>query len=398
MGSEKSTGKGDPVADRPAGDPEPVSQDEAIGVGEEEELPDLALAEAEEEVDLIEEVEFCVRQRSDGMEDLGIPPVRPGASSRSELVREVKVDPTLAGWRELADKGEQGFSWDRELLYQSRTTHTLELIHLMVLPESFRKRVLTMAHERSGHLGARKVKALLKQRFIWPGMGQHVIAHTRSCEVCQRCSKTKARKVPLIEREVLSEPFEVLAFDLVGPFPKGKGGFQYVLTAICMSSRWPEAIPLKTITARAVATGMVEIFSRTGIPLQLLTDQGSQFLSSLVTHLCKDLMIDKVRTAPYHPECNGVVERMHGTLGPMLTKASQLGMDWVGQLPFALFALRSAPNKDSLFSPYQLVYGYRVRTPLDILHQGWAELSFCELDTGEWSDWLVDRLKCGMTS
>ena len=97
--------------------------------------------------------------------------------------------------------------------------------------------------------------------------------------------------------------------------------------------------------------------------------------------------------APYHPECNGVVERMHGTLGSMLTKASTLGLDWVGQLPFALFALRSAPNKDTLFSPFQLVYGHRVRTPLDILHQGWAELSFVELDTGEWSDWLVDRLE-----
>ena len=123
------------------------------------------------------------------------------------------------------------------------------------------------------------------------------------------------------------------------------------------------------------------------------TDQGSQFLGSLVTHLCRDLQIDKVRTAPYHPECNGVVERMHGTLGSMLTKASTMGLDWVGQLPFALFALRSAPNKDTLFSPFQLVYGHRVRTPLDILHQGWAELSFVELNTGEWSDWLVDRLE-----
>ena len=252
---------------------------------------------------------------------------------------------------------------------------------------------MKMAHEGSGHLGARKVKGLLKQRFIWPGMGLEVIAHCRSCEVCQKCAKPKARRVPLMEREVLSEPFEVMAFDLVGPFPKGKGGYRFVLTAICMSSRWPEAIPLKSITARAVATGMTVIFSRTGIPLQLLTDQGSQFLGSLVTHLCHDLRIDKVRTAPYHPECNGVVERMHGTLGPMLTKASQMGLDWVGQLPFALFSLRSAPNRDSSFSPYQLVYGHRVRTPLDILHQGWAELSFQELETGEWADWLVDRLE-----
>ena len=271
-GNEKSMGKGDPASDRPAGDPEPVTQDEAIG--SETELPDLA--EAEEEVDLVGDFEYSLRERNDGMENLGIPPVKRGSSSRAELVRAVKADPTLKSWRELASKGEQGFCWERELVYQARTTHTFELVHLMVLPQSFRGRVLKMAHEGSGHLGARKVKALLKQRFVWPGMGQDVIAHTRSCEVCQRCAKAKARRVPLMEREILSEPFEVLAFDLVGPFPKGKGGYQYVLTAICMSNRWPEAIPLKSITARAVATGMVEIFSRTGIPLQLLTDQGSQ--------------------------------------------------------------------------------------------------------------------------
>ena len=119
-------------------------------------------------------------------------------------------------------------------------------------------------------------------------------------------------------------------------------------------------------------------------------------MGSLVTHLCKDLHVDKIKTTPYHPECNGVVERMHGTLGAMLTKASSLGLDWVGQLPFAMFALRSAPNRDTMFSPFQLVYGHQVRTPLDILHQGWAELSFKELDTSEWSSWLVDRLRHGM--
>ena len=300
---------------------------------------------------------------------------------------ETKVDPSLSAWRSLADSKEQGFMWQDDLLYQATTTHTLETAHLMALPEKFRARVLDLAHERSGHLGARKVKALIKQRFVWPGVGQDVVDHCRSCVVCQRCP---ARKVPLIEREVLTEPFEVLAFDIVGPLPKGKGGCRFLLTAICMASKWPEAIPLRTITAKAVAQGMVEVFSRTGIPLQLLTDQGSQFVGSLVTHLCKDLHVEKIKTTP---ECNGVVERMHGTLGAMLTKASALGLDWVGQLPFAMFALRSAPNRDTLFSPFQLVYGHQVRTPLDILHQGWAELSFKELDTSEWSDWLADRLE-----
>ena len=332
VSSEKGTGEGELAADRPVSDPKPVPQ------------------VAEEEVDLQEEVGYCLRQGG-GLEDLGVPPVRRGPGDRAELVEEVKRDPTLQGYRDLAEKGEQGFLWERGLLYQAKVIEE-EVVHVMVLPKKFRGRVLSMAHEGSSHLGARKVKALLKQRFVWPGMGVDAISHTRSCEVCQRCAKAKSRKAPLMERQIMSEPFEVLAFDLVGPFPKAKNGYMYVLTAICMGSKWPEAIPLKAQTARAVAGGMVEIFARTGIPLQLLSDQGSQFLGSLVRHLCKDLRIDQIKTAPYHPECNGVVERMHGTLVPMLTKASQLGLDWVEQLPFALFALRSAPNRDTAFSPY----------------------------------------------
>ena len=395
-GREESTEIGGLAADRPVSNPGPVTRQPPSA----DEWPDLDSLEEEglemeeeEQVDLPGEVEYCLRGSDGELEDLEVPPVEKGLGSRPRLVKGVKEDPTLESWRDLAERGEQGFRWERGLLYQATTTHTGEVVHLMVLPKAFRGKVLEMAHEGSGHLGARKVKALLRQRFTWPGMGVEVMAHTRSCRVCQKCARPKSRKAPMMERQVMTEPFEVMAFDLVGPLPKGKGGCRYILTAVCMSSRWPEAIPLKTITARAVATGMLEIFARTGIPLQLLTDQGSQFLGRLVSHLCRDLGIDQVKTAPYHPETNGVVERMHGTLKPMLTKASQLGLDWVGQLPFALFALRSAPNRDSSFSPYQLIYGHRVRTPLDILHQGWADLSFEELNTEEWSDWLVDRLE-----
>ena len=399
--SGESSGEGKPVADRPAGGPEPSESaiskernDEVILDEMEEECVAGSLAEV---VDTYvvekDDVQFDLRMKDRGDVDLEIPPVMPGNASRAELVEETKTDSSLGAWRKLADAGEQGFSWQDGLLYQATTTQVLDTAHLMALPEKFRLKVMKLAHERLGHLGARKVKALVKQRFVWPGVGQDIIDHCRSCPVCQRCNKAPARKVPLIEREILSEPFEVLAFDIVGPMPKGKGGCRFLLTAICMASKWPEAIPLRSITARAVTEGMIEIFSRIGILLQLLTDQGSEFVGSLVTKLCRNLSIDKIKTTPYHPECNGVVERMHGTLGAMLTKASSVGLDWVGQVPFALFALRSAPNRDTLFSPFQLVYGHQVRTPLDILHQGWAEVSFKELDTSEWSDWLTDRLE-----
>ena len=274
MSCGEDTGNTDLVADRPASELEPVVSEKTIGKKKAAELI-LDVAEVEKadclDVELDTYGDFSdgsekyeLRVRGRGEEEFVIPPVLPGKGSRAALVEETMSDPSLSAWRLLADKGEQGFVWQEELLYQATTTHTLDTVHLMVLPLSFRAKVLDLAHERSGHLGARKVKALVKQRFIWPGMGQAVIDHCRSCKVCQTCSKSNARKVPLMEREVLTEPFEVMAFDLVGPLPKGKGGCRFVLTAIDMASKWPEAIPLRTITAKAVAQGMVEVFSRTG--------------------------------------------------------------------------------------------------------------------------------------
>ena len=397
--------KGGRVADRPAQTPEsaPPASEEPSSDSEVEEEASLPAEESEDDLDLLaededvvdeeDEVMFCLKPK--GMDDIEfeVPPVGKGSSHRTELVQAVKEDVSLERWRKLAENLEEGFSWFEGLLYKTVTTHSSEIAHLMVLPVKYRKKVLHLAHERGGHLGARKVKALIRQRFMWPGMATEVVEHCRSCVVCQKCKKQKARRVPLIEREVLSEPFEVLAMDLVGPFPVGKGGYTHLLTAVCMSSKWPEIVPLKTTTAEAVAAAMMTVFATTGIPLQLLTDQGSQFVGSLVKHLCQDLHIDKLKTAPYHPECNGVVERMHGTLGSMLTKATSLGLDWVSQIPFALFALRSNPNRDTGFSPFELVFGHGVRTPLDILHQGWAQMSFSELDVEEWSEWLVARLE-----
>ena len=228
--SGESTGEGKPVEDRPAGVPEPVASGNAIG---NEKSEDMILVETEEAcvADVLadelsayvcekDDVKFELRVEDRGQVELEIPPVKSCNGSRAELVEETKKDPSLEGWRRLADAGEQGFMWQDSLLYQATTTQVLDTAHLMALPVKFRSRVLQLAHECLGHLGARKVKALIRQRFTWPAVGQSVIDHCRSCPVCQRCSKAPARKVPLVDREVLSEPFEVMAFDIVGPMPK----------------------------------------------------------------------------------------------------------------------------------------------------------------------------------
>ena len=365
--------------------------DECGVLGDKDEVYDSALGFELDTSDDEDEV-YVVREETEN-EGLVIPPVRKGKHGRERLVSETKSDPSLHAWRSLAEKGENGLVWKDGLLFRAVTTHVLEPGLALVLPKSFRGKVLLLAHDKLGHMGARRVKELLKARFSWPGIGKDVIDYCRSCPSCQPCAKRKSRQVPMVERKVYSEPFEVMGVDIVGPFPVGKGGYRYLLTAICMATRWPEAIPLKTVTARAVASALMEVFSRTGIPLQIVSDQGTQFVGSVMKKLCGNLNIDRIKTTPYHPEGNGVVERMHGTLGSMLTKAAKEGHGWVEQIPFALFALRAAPNRDLGFSPFELTYGRKVRTPLDIVHQGWAEYEFEELDVEEWAQWLVDKLE-----
>ncbi len=264
---------------------------------------------------------------------------------------------------------------------------------MLVVPKKYRRQIMELGHERNGHLGGEKVAAMVGRYFLWPGMSKELVDHCGSCKVCQLKSKYKPRKAPVVERPILTEPFESVAVDLVGPLPKGRGGCRYLLTCVCMATRWPEAVPLRSITAKAVAEGLWSIFSRTAIPEKILSNQGAQFCSRLVKELCSLLGIESVRTSPYHPETNGTVERMHGTMKSILGKCVAGGLDWVGQVCFVLFVLRQMLHADSGFSPFDLVFGFRVRTPLDALYHGLYEADSKELNVCEWVRGMAEKLE-----
>ena len=126
MSSGESTGEGKPIEDRPAGGPEPGTSEFAIGKKRNEDkiLVEVEVDDAEILVDeksaYVEGSEgdekYDLREKGRGQEDLVIPPVMSGSTSRAELVGETKVDPSLSAWRSLADRKEQGFSWQDDRL------------------------------------------------------------------------------------------------------------------------------------------------------------------------------------------------------------------------------------------------------------------------------------------
>ena len=112
--------------------------------------------------------------------------------------------------------------------------------------------------------------------------------------------------------------------DIVGPFPRTKQGNKYLLTLMDYASKYPEAIPLKRVDAKTVVDSLLQVFSQVGIPEEILTDQGSYFMSNLMSELFKLLGVKHLRTAPYHPQMDRMLVRFHGTLKAMLRKCKDV--------------------------------------------------------------------------
>ena len=120
-------------------------------------------------------------------------------------------------------------------------------------------------------------------------------------------------------------------------------------------------------------SALVDIFSRLGIPEEILSNQGANFISKLMQDLYKLLCVKPIKTSPYHPQTNGAVERLHGTLKAMLKKYERGQRGWDTLLPYLLFAYRDVPNQSTGFSPFNLMFGWHVRGPLDVLKSGWTD-------------------------
>ena len=93
--------------------------------------------------------------------------------------------------------------------------------------------------------------------------------------------------------------------DIVGPLPRSRSGCHYILVICDYATQYPEAIPLRSIDAEHIAEELIKVFARVGIPEEILTDQGSNFTSKLLSEFYQLLKVQAVRTSPYHPQCDG---------------------------------------------------------------------------------------------
>ncbi len=113
----------------------------------------------------------------------------------------------------------------------------------------------------------------------------------------------------MVDTPVYSEPFKQLAFDLVGLFQKSKKGYRYLLTCVCLATRYPEAVPLKTVTSVEVCEALMEIMCRQGLPDVISTDHGLQFVGTVEPHRSEHQTTEL--TGPNHEETSRWVQGRH---------------------------------------------------------------------------------------
>ena len=305
--------------------------------------------------------------------------------NRNQLIADQKSDVTLGKIRreafQKAPEVSDGYFFTNDLLfhrkYLSDEHNGTRYVDRIVVPESYRNEILRVGHTipLSGHMGSKKTLDRIAAHFSWPGLSFDVRKYCATCPQCQLVArKLKSKRAPLKPVEIVTEPFKKIAIDIVGELPRTTTGYKYILTIVDYATRYPEAIPLRTTNAKTVAEALIQYFSRVGIPDEIVSDQGSNFMSKLLAQLYDQLGVTKIKTSVYHPEANGLVERFNGTLKGMLKKFVRERVQiWDKYLPYLLFAYREVPCESTGYSPFELLYGRTVRGPLAVIKETWSE-------------------------
>ena len=231
------------------------------------------------------------------------------------------------------------------------------------LDVELRRDVIKSCHDApaAGHLGRTGTLELVDRHYWWPTLRKDVTAYVQGCDTCQR---NKAAQHPTAHLEPLPIPdglWEVVGQDLIVGLPEIQG-CNAILTFVDHKGKQCHFIPCSdTITSDGIADIYYkEIFRLHGIPKSFVSDRGPQFASRMMRALLKRLGIQSSLTTAYHPQANGLTERMNKEVSTYLRLfCDQRQEDWLKMLPLAEFAINNRVNSSTGYSPFELMYGYR---------------------------------------
>ena len=170
----------------------------------------------------------------------------------------------------------------------------------------------------SGHLGRKKTREKLLQRFYWYGVRTDVDLHVARCNECEAIKPPgRSMKAPL-GKMMVGALMDRLGTDVLGPLPETPRGNKYILVVADYFTKWVEIFAVPNQTAPTCAEKIVnKVITRFGNPLSIHSDQGRNYEACIFKEMCRLLGVRKTSTGG-NPRCNGLPERFNRTLVRMI--------------------------------------------------------------------------------
>ena len=234
---------------------------------------------------------------------------------------------------------------------------------LMCIPnEDLQLQVLRERHDSktAGHFGISKTVDLVSRDFWWPGLKDSVTKYVKSCDCVRFKSARNQSFGPLQTIQVGEKPWSTISCDFIVALPKSEG-FDAIAVWVCRTTKMAHFIPCNIeLSAHDHAKLFIKnVFRLHGLPVQIISDRGPQFISKFWKAFCKELNIQAALSTAFHPQTDGQTERVNQTLEQYLRVFSNYYQDdWAAHLPLAEFAYNNMMNASTNFSPFFVNYGF----------------------------------------
>ena len=286
------------------------------------------------------------------------------ALDQSELPRDKELAMHLMMCRELYTTEEDGLLLHCAVSKPKRGKMLLQ----WVTPSVLRPLVLRLGHDdaSAAHGGVGATLIRIAERFYWPGMSADVRQYVISCVACQkRKSSTSSQYVQLVIEP--THVYQRVHVDFLQASVKSSAGHVYILVVVDARSGYVWLYATKDKEATTVADILYRLFLDIGsMPEQLISDQGKEFVAAVIADLCRLFMVNKVETSAYHPQANGVAERMNRrVLAALQLWVSDQQVNWHKGLEAVQYALRTSPRTETGLTPYYCVHGREAAIPLE---------------------------------
>ena len=216
-----------------------------------------------------------------------------------------------------------------------------------------------------GHSGFHNTK--IASRFWFPFMKQYILEYVFSCGKCQQNNVGNKKKSGSLKPILGKRLFEMWGIDILGPLPGSKQGYKNVIVATEYMSRWAVAKAVHEVSRFEVCDFMLDnICTIFGFPKQLVTDQGSQFMSETFEDLLTVFGVTHLATTAFSPWQNGLTEGFNKDLCRKISKyCNKKQDDWDLYIPLACWWHNTVPNSSTGFAPFEILFGQKPRVPMD---------------------------------